>query len=188
MKLPLLADPKVRNAQPTSSPAIDPRTRTLASRAWLAIIGVPGDEAPVRFACALAGALQAQRRYALISRNAPAAVEQALRDAGCQTVRLAAVASAELTAETLTAVPAGAIALVVESELAAHTRGLLDIWVGLAPNVQHGAALLALHAAADASVPASALGLASALGAALGDRLGGPSVRINGHTNAAQRA
>ena len=167
------------------SPAIDPAARVRAERCWLAIIGAPGDEAPVRFACALAAASSTRSRYALLGMNAPAAVEQALRDAGCEPLRLPVPADEDALRRALTAVPADGIAFAVESELAAQVRGLLDIWVGPSPSIAHGTALLALHAAADVIVPAPALGLASALGAALSCRLASAPVRINSHTNAA---
>jgi hypothetical protein len=167
------------------SGTIDVGARAHAERCWIAIIGAPGDEAPVRFACALALALSTRVRYALLGMNAPKAVEQALRDAGCEPVRLSEPADESVLRRALTALPADGIALAVESELAAQRRGLLDIWVGPSPSLAHGAALLALHAAADVIVPASALGTANALGAALARRLANASVRINSHTNAA---
>ena len=189
VKLPLFVEPDARGkagtkagAKPPTSDAgaqlarVAPSARPLAGRTWLAVIGSPGEDAPAQFACALSSTLGTQARYVLLTAGAPPALAAALQRSGAEVLRCPPVeAEAGLDAELLSAcmasVPASALLLVVESELATQLRGVLDVWVGAAPALAADPQLAQLHRAADLRVPANAEAVAQALGQALGTTL-----------------
>ena len=152
-------------------PAIAPEQRPQAVRAWLSVIGAPGDEAPARFACALATALPAGECHALLSAAAPEALAAALQQSGALPTRVGHAPDALALQSALHALPPHALVLVVEPALAAQLRGLLDVWVGPAPAHGTDPQLSRLQRAAELIVPASAEPLAAALARELAPRL-----------------
>jgi hypothetical protein len=177
VKLPLLVDSAIEAnalAREASAPwaRVAPAARPIAARAWLALIGSPGEDAPARFACALSSALGEHARYALLSAGAPAALASALQQCGAEALRCTPFVDATALDACIACAPEGAIVLVVESELASHRRGLLDVWVGPAPALGSDPQLAQLYRAADVRVPANADSVAHALGEALGPALG----------------
>jgi hypothetical protein len=147
--------------------SVRPESRALAARTWVACLGL-GDELRMRFACELSSALGAQLRYALLTQFASASMASAFQKSGAEPLRcLQPAQEASAIQEQLRALPEHALVIVVESVLASHLRGVLDVWIGPPPTIERGVGLAPLHAAADVRVPAPADDVARALGRAL---------------------
>ena len=169
--LPRVTSEALPRATSSALPRIAPAQRAQAVRAWLSVIGLPGDEAPARFACALASALPALERHALLSARAPEALVAALQQSGAAVLRVGSAPDADALQGALGQLGQHALVLVVEPELAAQLRGVLDVWVGPLP--AHGAdpQLGELQRAADLIVSAPAGALAAVLARELAPRL-----------------
>jgi hypothetical protein len=173
VKLPLLIDSAdeartLARAERAPWSRVEPSARPIAARPWIALIGTPGEDAPARFACALSSALGAHARCALLSAAAPPKLASALANSGAEALRCSSPVDASSLGACIAGAAERALVLVVESELASHLRGVLDVWVGPAPALGSDPQLARLYRAADVLVPADADSVAHALGAQLG--------------------